>query len=317
MPWGRIAAASTSAGSPRPPPAANEGAPGRRGAQLRRPRRQAGFTLQGRHRAARRRADRARRCGTRTRSWPVYSKFFDNLGPIPHHMHQSNEQAALVGQQGKPESYYFPPQLNATGNNFPYTFFGLEPGTTKDDIRRCLERWNEGDNGILDLSQGVSPQAGHRLAGPALRAARPRLAGDLRAAVGLRRLRHVPVDGRGPAPCPGSCWSRTSPRTSTTTSTTWSSSSTGRRTSNPSFKDHHYLEPIPVADVVRRGLRRQVDRLRQGRRQGAVQRQGADRRARRVGHDQGQRGLRPDRRPGTRHDRQARRRCPARSASAS
>src|SRR5262249_2334550 len=21
--------------------------------------------------------------------WPVYSKFFDNLGPIPHHMHQS------------------------------------------------------------------------------------------------------------------------------------------------------------------------------------------------------------------------------------
>src|SRR5437870_2401851 len=27
--------------------------------------------------------------------WPVYSKFFDNLGPIPHHMHQSNQQAAL------------------------------------------------------------------------------------------------------------------------------------------------------------------------------------------------------------------------------
>src|SRR5439155_21342546 len=25
--------------------------------------------------------------------WPVYSKFFDNLGPIPHHMHQSNAQA--------------------------------------------------------------------------------------------------------------------------------------------------------------------------------------------------------------------------------
>src|ERR1700677_4592346 len=73
--------------------------------------------------------------------WPVYSKFFDNLGPIPHHMHQNNAQAAKVGQQGKPESYYFPPQLNFTGNNFPYTFFGLEPGTTKDDMRRCLERW--------------------------------------------------------------------------------------------------------------------------------------------------------------------------------
>src|SRR5204863_1651124 len=29
--------------------------------------------------------------------WPVYSKFFDNLGPIPHHMHQSQEQAARLG----------------------------------------------------------------------------------------------------------------------------------------------------------------------------------------------------------------------------
>lgn len=92
--------------------------------------------------------------------WPVYSKFFDNLGPIPHHMHQSNAQAALVGQQGKPESYYFPPQLNAVGNNFPYTFFGLEPGTTKEDIRRCLERWNEGDNGILNFSKAYRLQPG-------------------------------------------------------------------------------------------------------------------------------------------------------------
>jgi hypothetical protein len=52
------------------------------------------------------------------------------MGPIPHHMHQNDEQAAKVGQQGKPESYYFPPQLNAIGNNFPHTYMGLEPGTT-------------------------------------------------------------------------------------------------------------------------------------------------------------------------------------------
>ncbi len=84
--------------------------------------------------------------------WPVYSKFFDNMGPIPHHMHQSQKDAALVQQEGKPETYYFPPQLNPVGNNFPYTFFGLAPGTSKQDIRRCLERWNIGDNGILDLA---------------------------------------------------------------------------------------------------------------------------------------------------------------------
>jgi hypothetical protein len=89
---------------------------------------------------------------TRYKRWPVYSKFFDNMGPIPLHMHQSNAQAALIGLEGKPEAYYFPPQMNNVGNNFPYTFFGLTPGTTREDVRRCIANWNKGDNGILDLS---------------------------------------------------------------------------------------------------------------------------------------------------------------------
>jgi hypothetical protein len=101
--------------------------------------------------------------------WPVYSKFFDNMGPIPHHMHQSHEHARLVGKEGKPESYYFPPQHNTVGNNFPYTFMGLEPGTTKEEVRRCLENWNKGDNGILDLSKAyrLKPGTGW-LIGPGL-----------------------------------------------------------------------------------------------------------------------------------------------------
>ncbi len=92
--------------------------------------------------------------------WPVYSKFFDNIGPIPHHMHQDAKHAALTGQQGKPECYYFPKQLNAAENHFDYTFFGLEPGTTKADVRRCLENWNKGDNGILDLSKAYRLKPG-------------------------------------------------------------------------------------------------------------------------------------------------------------
>ncbi len=92
--------------------------------------------------------------------WPVYSKFFDNMGPIPHHMHQQSHHAALTGQQGKPECYYFPPQLNAAENHFDYTFMGLEPGTTKADVRRCLENWDKGDNGILDLSKAYRLKAG-------------------------------------------------------------------------------------------------------------------------------------------------------------
>ena len=92
--------------------------------------------------------------------WPVYSKFFDNMGPIPHHMHQSAAQAKLVGQEGKPESYYFPPQHNNVGNNFPYTFMGFEPGTTKAQVRECIANWNKGDNGILNLSKAYKLKPG-------------------------------------------------------------------------------------------------------------------------------------------------------------
>jgi hypothetical protein len=92
--------------------------------------------------------------------WNFFCKFFDNLGPIPHHMHQTDEFAARVGQKGKPEAYYFPPQYNFTPNNFPYTFMGLNPGTTRSDVRKCLERWNEGDNGILYHSRAYKLKPG-------------------------------------------------------------------------------------------------------------------------------------------------------------
>jgi hypothetical protein len=92
--------------------------------------------------------------------WNFFCKFFDNLGPIPHHLHQNDEFAARVGQKGKPEAYYFPPQYNFKDNNFPYTFMGLNPGTTRDDVRKCLERWNEGDNGILYHSRAYKLQPG-------------------------------------------------------------------------------------------------------------------------------------------------------------
>ena len=101
-------------------------------------------------------ADVMRRDG----GWNLLCKFFDNLGPIPHHLHQNDAIAKTTGQRGKPEAYYFPPQYNQLNNNFPHTYMGLEPGTTKDQIRQCLADWNKGDNGILFHARAYRLQPG-------------------------------------------------------------------------------------------------------------------------------------------------------------
>jgi hypothetical protein len=86
------------------------------------------------------------------RCWPMYSKFFDNLGALPHHVHHREEHARLTGQEGKPEAYYFPPQLNNHGGDFPYTFFGFNTGITKEEVLECLMNFSKGDNKITNLS---------------------------------------------------------------------------------------------------------------------------------------------------------------------
>jgi hypothetical protein len=188
--------------------------------------------------------------------WPVYSKFFDNLGPIPHHMHQNNVQAAKVGQQGKPESYYFPPQLNAVGNNFPFTFFGLEPGTTKQDVRRCLERWNEGDNGILDLSKAyrLKPGTGWLVPPCVLHAPGSLVTYEPQWGSDVFAMYQSLVEGR---PVPRSLLTKDFPRESHDNLDDLVEALNWEANVDPNFKDHHYLEPIPVADSASEGY---VDR---------------------------------------------------------
>ena len=92
--------------------------------------------------------------------WPMYSKFFDNKGALPHHIHHRDEHAKLTGQLGKHEAYYFSPQANNYGGDFPYTFFGLNPGTTKEQVRQCLLDFPKGDNKITNLSSAQRLEVG-------------------------------------------------------------------------------------------------------------------------------------------------------------
>lgn len=92
--------------------------------------------------------------------WPMFSKFFDNKGALPHHIHHREPHASRVGQMGKPEAYYFSPQVNNYGADFPYTFFGLRPGTTKDEVIAVLKAFTEGDNNITGIAQAYRLEVG-------------------------------------------------------------------------------------------------------------------------------------------------------------
>jgi len=185
--------------------------------------------------------------------WPVYSKFFDNMGPIPHHLHQSDKHAKLVGREGKPEAYFFPPQHNNVGNNFPHTFFGLEPGTTKAQVRKCLEDWNKGDNGILDLSKAyrLKPGTGW-LVGPSILHApgslctyEPQWGSDV---FGMYQSM---VEGRY---VPWSLLVKDMPRDKHKDLDFIVDQIDWEANVDPNFKDNHYLEPVPVADTSKEGF---------------------------------------------------------------
>lgn len=92
--------------------------------------------------------------------WPMFSKYFDNLAALPHHIHHRDQHAQRVGQPGKPEAYYFPPQVNNHGGAFPYTFFGLAPGTTREQVRNALANFAKGDNRITALSAAYRLEVG-------------------------------------------------------------------------------------------------------------------------------------------------------------
>jgi hypothetical protein len=100
--------------------------------------------------------DLMRKYGT----WPMYSKFFDYETPLFHHVHLDFESAARVGRLGKPECYYFPVQLNNHPGRFPVTYFGFDPDTTREQVRRRLELYLTDDNRITELSRAYRIELG-------------------------------------------------------------------------------------------------------------------------------------------------------------
>jgi hypothetical protein len=124
--------------------------------------------------------------------------------------------------------------------------------TTRADVRRCLENWNRGDNGILDLSPAYRLQPGTGwLVGPAILHApgslctfEPQWGSDVFA------MFQSLVEGRE---VPWSLLVKDVPPDKQrdldfiTDLVDWEANL------DPNFRANHYLEPIPVGDTQRAG----------------------------------------------------------------
>ena len=93
-------------------------------------------------------------------TWPMYSKFFDYFDPLFHHLHLDFEAAARVGRLGKPEAYFYPPQMNNHPGTFPVTYFGFDPDVSKEAVRERLLHYETGDNRITELSRAYRIELG-------------------------------------------------------------------------------------------------------------------------------------------------------------
>jgi len=179
--------------------------------------------------------------------WTVLTKFFDNSCPIPLHLHQMEEQARRVNRLPKPEAYYFPPQLNIVEGRFPYTFFGLEPGTTKEDIKRCIERWNMGDNGILYFSKAykLKPGTGWLVPAGILHAPGTLVTYEVQKASDVFAMYQSMLEDK---PVPWDLLVKDVPKEHhrdldyIVNMIDWGGNI------DPEFKRHHYIEPIPAID---------------------------------------------------------------------
>ncbi|MGI6112701.1 MAG: hypothetical protein ACOYEJ_01100 [Mahellales bacterium] len=87
-------------------------------------------------------------------TWPMYSKFYDYMQPLFHHIHHGEEACKRYGDvKPKHEHYFFPKQYNQHLGEKPITYFGFDPSVTKEEIKERLSNFSKYDGRITELSR--------------------------------------------------------------------------------------------------------------------------------------------------------------------
>lgn len=79
-----------------------------------------------------------------TVTWPIVSKKFDNLNPIPHHLHWSKWEVYDINSYDNP---------GVSPSHYHTTAMGLYPFVTREQFLACMKRFGQGEyNGVRHLS---------------------------------------------------------------------------------------------------------------------------------------------------------------------
>lgn len=77
-------------------------------------------------------------------TWPIVSKKFDNLNPIPHHLHWTKWEVYDINSYDNP---------GVSSSHYHTTAMGLYPFVTKDQFLDCMKSWGRDEyNGVRHLS---------------------------------------------------------------------------------------------------------------------------------------------------------------------
>jgi hypothetical protein len=85
----------------------------------------------------------------------MFSKFFDNMGPLPHHIHHDDAHAGLVGESGSLKCNSSPPSTKTTARS-SRSPSSAHPGSQRSRSSRALQNFAKGDNHLLELSAPTS-----------------------------------------------------------------------------------------------------------------------------------------------------------------
>ena len=83
-------------------------------------------------------------------TWPIVSKKFDNLNPIPHHLHWAKWEVYDINSFDNP---------GVCPSHYHTTAMGLYPFVSKDQLLACMKSFGQGEyNGVRHLSPHVMMQ---------------------------------------------------------------------------------------------------------------------------------------------------------------